>query len=330
MGEAERIKKLLEKLDELRKSGVFTEEEYAMKRELLLERLRRVERRPPLRIAQLLLVIVAITIIFIGVFVAVTPAKVPISYITTTQITAYAESYTTLKLPIIEKASEVIEPGLILAIKLGKYYLIRLPPSAILYYSWPTVTLTGGETIVYPGYSQLATMLQTMTTFKPVTTTETIRLTDMILEYNGKMYRLLENEPTIVADISVSMGAVDFLLLDEKNYIRLIQQSSYQPIYVMSNIKGVSQFKFKPPSPEEISGDEVYFVFLPRGDEGAEIQYEVNAVWEAIEKAPTITTTTLYTTSEYAGAPPIEIGVSIILLGIVLLVIFRFWRTATH
>ena len=35
-------------------------------------------------------------------------------------------------------------------------------------------------------------------------------------------------------------------------------------------------------------------------------------------------------TSEYVGTLPIEIGISIILLGIILLVIFRFWRTATR
>jgi hypothetical protein len=167
-----------------------------------------------------------------------------------------------------------------------------------------------------------------MTTFKPATTTETIHLTDMVLEYGGKSYKFLKDEPMIVANVSVSKGAADFLLLDEKNYMKLMQQSSYQPIYVMSNIKGSSQFEFKPPSPDEIPGDEVYFVFLPKGGEGAEVQYEVNVVWEVIEKAPTTTTTTLYTTSEYVGAPLIETGISIILLGMVLLAIFIFWRTA--
>jgi hypothetical protein len=326
MGEAERIKKLLEKLDELRKSGVLTEEEYAEKRDLLLGRLKSVERRPPPRIPQLLLVLATVVIIFIGIFVAVTPVKVPVSYMTTAQTIAYAESYTTLKVPIIEKASAVIKPGYILAIRLDKYSLIRLPSSGTLYF--PTIYLTGGETMVYPGYSQFLSMLRTMTTFKPATTTETIHLTDMVLEYGGKSYKFLKDEPMIVANVSVSKGAADFLLLDEKNYMKLMQQSSYQPIYVMSNIKGSSQFEFKPPSPDEIPGDEVYFAFLPKGGEGAEVQYEVNAVWEVIENAPTTTTTTLYTTSEYVGAPLIETGISIILLGMVLLAIFIFWRTA--
>jgi hypothetical protein len=324
MGEAERIKKLLEKLDELRKSGVLTEEEYAEKRDLLLKQLKNVERRPP-RIPQLLLVLATVVIIFIGIFVAVTPVKVPVSYMTTAQTIAYAESYTTLKVPIIERASAVIKPGYILAIRLDKYSLVRLPSSGTLYF--PTMYLTEGETMVYPGYSQFLSMLQTMTTFKPATTTETIHLTEMVLEYGGKSYKFLKDEPMIVANVSVSKGVVDFLLLDEKNYMKL-QQSSYQPIYVMSNIRGPLQFEFKPPSPDEILGDEVYFVFLPKGGEGAEVQYEVNAVWEVIEKVPTTTTTTLYTTSEYVGAPLIETGISIILLGMVLLAIFIFWRTA--
>jgi len=324
MGEAERIKKLLEKLDELRKSGVLTEEEYAEKRDLLLSRLKSVERRPPPRIPQLLLVLVAAIVIFIGIFVAVSPVKVPISYMTTVQTIAHVESYTTLKVPIIEKASEVIKPGYTLAIRLSKCSLITLPSSGTLYAQ--LMPATGGEVMPYRGYSEWLT--SSMTAFKSPTTTITMHLTDMIFEYGGKSYRFLKDEPMIVVNVSVSKGAIDFVLLDEKNYMKLMQQSSYQPIYVMSNIRGPSQFEFKPPSPDEIPGDEVYFAFLPKGGEGAEVQYEVNAVWEVIEKAPTTTTTTLYTTSEYVGAPLIETGISIILLGTVLLAIFIFWRTA--
>jgi hypothetical protein len=324
MGEAERIKKLLEKLDELRKSGVLTEEEYAEKKDLLLKQLKSVERRPPPRIPQLLLVLVAAIIIFMGIFVAVTPVKVPVSYMTTAQTIAYIEFYTTLKVPIIEKASEVIKPGYTLAIRLSKYSLIRLPSSGTLRVQLSPAT--GGEVMPYRGYSEL--LSSSMTTFKSPTTTITMHLTDMIFEYGGKSYRFLKDKPMIVANVSVINGTVDFLLLDEKNYMKLMQQSSYQPIYVMSNIRGPSQFEFKPPSPDEIPGDEVYFAFLPKGGEGAEVQYEVNAVWEVIEKVPTTTTTTLYTTSEYVGAPLIETGISIILLGTVLLAIFIFWRTA--
>jgi hypothetical protein len=327
MGEAERIKKLLEKLDELKKSGVFTEEEYVRKKELLLEQLRRVERKPPLKTIQLLSILIAVIIIFVGIVVAVTPIKIPTSYITTAQTLTYIESSTTLEVPIIEKSKGIIEPGYILAIKLGKYSLNKLPSSAILYAVTPMPTTTVREAGTIPYYATFST---TFTALMPVTTTKTIYLTDMILEYNNKMYRLLENEPSIMGKISASKGIIDFLLLDEENYMKLMQQSSYQPIYTISNVRTISEFEFKPPPPEKISGNEVYFVFLLRGNERAEIEYEVNAVWKVIEKAPTTISITLYTTSEYVGTPLIEVGISIILLGIILLVIFRFWRRIIH
>jgi hypothetical protein len=259
MGEAERIKKLLEKLDELKKSGVFTEEEYVRKKELLLEQLRRVERKPPLKTIQLLSILIAVIIIFVGIVVAVTSIKIPTSYITTTQTLTYIESSTTLEVPIIEKSKGIIEPGYILAIKLGKYSLNKLPSSATLIIT--ASSLTKGETLAWPIY----TIYMTPTIFKSITTTETIYLTDMILEYNNKMYRLLENEPSIMGKISASKGIVDFLLLDEENYMKLMRQSSYQPIYTISNVRTTSEFEFKPPPPEKISGNEVYFVFLLRG-----------------------------------------------------------------
>jgi hypothetical protein len=72
----------------------------------------------------------------------------------------------------------------------------------------------------------------------------------------------------------------------QEEVLKLMQQSSYQPIYVMSNIRGPSQFEFKPPSPEEIPGDEVYFAFLPKGDKWAYFQYEVNVVWKLSKRLP--------------------------------------------
>jgi hypothetical protein len=322
----DRIKKLLEKLDELRRSGVLSEEEFESKKQILMKRLENLQRpensyRPSLtarRIWRLLLSLLAVVLIIIGIITAITPIWIPVSHSTTVLTSVTSEGPTVLNVPILEKSYAKLNINEILYIWIDKNYLKRLPASSTLIP--PSLTLTQAITTIIAEKSRTVVVTERM---QP-TTTISFGLTELRILYNDKEYRLLEEEPMIIGSITVDKGPVDFIILDDENFIKFFQRVTYEPVYSMANIIGTSEFKFKLPRDSKISGTKVYFILINRGSEEAQIIYQVDASWNVVEKGIVATYIPTYVTSYYKGAPPTEAGLSIIFVGTILLVL-AYW-----
>jgi hypothetical protein len=326
MEEVDRIKKLLEKLDELKRSGVLSEEEFESKKQILMKRLENLQRpessyRPSLtsrHIWRLSLSLLAVVLIIIGIVTAITPSWIPVSHSTTILTSVTTEGPTVLNVPILEKSSAKLNINEILYIWIDKYYLKRLPASSTLIP--PPITMTKPMTTITAENPLTVIVTERV---QP-TTTISFGLTELRILYNDKEYRLLEEEPMIIGRIAVDKGPVDFIILDDENFIKFFQHVTYEPVYSMANIIGTSEFKFKLPRDSKISGNKVYFIFMNRGSEETQITYQVDASWNVIEKGIVTTYAPTYVTSYYKGAPLTETGLSIILVGAILLVL-AFW-----
>lgn len=192
------------------------------------------------------------------------------------------------------------------------YYLV--PPGSGAIILGPTITANPLTTIV--------TDNPTSITVKPeftVTETKTVKPTEYLIASGGRTIRLSENYPEIMVKIS-SSSPIDFIIVDEENYVKLFQGVSYNPIYVKADIV---EGRLGIPPPSSPRGP-YFFVFYNKHLSDARVFYEMENIWEAHEL--------MITTSRYLRYEPnytpstIVMVIGLITLILAALIIFHLRR----
>ena len=323
--ERARIARLLKRLKELKERGVFSEEEYEEKRNLLARRLAELELERKAyksdKMRSLSLVFAAIFMVM-GLIVSFMPSQIYISYPTKGIAISTVAHTTTLTGAFLKENNADLDPRYMLVIEMPAFEMYSLP--SLLEGQTITWTMTSKPTgtTVYHG-TTFPPETEVVTELMPVTTTITVHIWEYTFEIGGKKYQLLSDSPRFVLGYIESDQPINFYILDSENYIGFLEHKSFTPIYSAEEIVGKREIRFTPPEMSRMGRfEKLRVVFQNMGSSAASISYKLDTVWDVrvMETKEAIMQTT--TTIQQISFPYMGIGIILLIVGIAVMIIY--------
>ena len=271
--------------------------------------------------SRLLISVISVILVIIGLFMASSPFYSPVRYTTTIPVTTTIVGVpTTLTATIQTKDTVVLKPQDCIAIENPKSSLWAWPEDAYIHIIVESPLHTSP---VIATYQTTGTELLTTTVFHtipaPVTTTVEVRGKTYVY-YHGETYIPSESRPVFIGRV-VSDGPINFMVLDEKNFLKYRRHSSYEAIYMKADIVGSSEVSFIPPPRRDVKGSRIYLVFCNYGSTPAHLSYEFKVLREVAKQYATTQYEAIETQRYELTKPEMTLGIIIFFLAIILLLI---------
>jgi len=257
--------------------------------------------------------------VIVGLFMASTPFYSPVKYTTTIPVATTVRGVpTTLTATIQTKDTVKLKPQECIAIEKPRHNLWAWPEDAYIHvvleaplHMGPAIT-----TIRTTGTELLTTMVFHTVPASATTTVEVRGKT--YVYYHGETYIPSESRPVFVGHVA-SDEPINFMVLDEENFLKHREHSSYEVIYMKADIVGSCEVSFIPPPKECVKGSRIYLVFCNYSPNPAHLTYEFKVLREAARQYATTQYEAIETQRYELTRPETTLGIIIVLLAVILL-----------